>query len=111
MWVLFPACAPTEPEPPPTFVRDGLWTPGGGLVERPWTPGERVGDAGAPLQAECVPLFSVPLAAPALPLGDGPDTALAFSPDGSRLAVGSAGGEVLVLDAWTGRELARRGLA
>ncbi|MFT5680437.1 MAG: hypothetical protein ACI8RZ_001343 [Myxococcota bacterium] len=43
--------------------------------------------------------------------GAAPNTTLAFSPDGTKLAVGSYRGEVLMLDGWTGEVLARRKLA
>ena len=43
--------------------------------------------------------------------GEPPDTDLAWSPDGTRLAVGSHTGEVLVLDGWSGRVVSRRRLA
>jgi hypothetical protein len=110
------------------FVRDAIIAPagaggqlladGGALFERDWTPGESVALGGltatAPASAECVTLFSVDLGDVARLIamgGSAPDTALAFSPDGSRLAVGSYRGEVLVLDGWTGDVLARRRLA
>lgn len=113
--------APTPPEP--TFVRDGiLLAEGDGralpdgrvLVERAWSPGDEVDGAVAPRVAECVPLFQVPLgdvSRHVLMGGGAPDTALAFSPDGSRLAVGDYTGQLLVVDAWTGEVLARRRLA
>jgi hypothetical protein len=98
------------------FVRDGVVLPDGAVLERPWTAGERVDVGGveavAPLQASCVPLFSVPLATGALRgVGEGPDTALAFSPDGRWLAIGAASGEVLVVDGRDGTVRARRALA
>jgi WD40 repeat protein len=40
-----------------------------------------------------------------------PEGALAWSPDGARLLVGTHGGDLLLLDGWTGRELARRHFA
>jgi hypothetical protein len=39
-----------------------------------------------------------------------PNTALAFSPDSSQLAVGTTLGEVLVIDGWSGTVIARRTL-
>ncbi len=123
------SCA--SPEPPVegelVFVRDGVLAPGasgqdvgGGrvLVERAWSPGESVSLAGltatAPARAECVTLFSQDLGDVARLVamgGAAPDTALAWSPDATRLAVGSYRGDVLVLDGWTGEVIARRHLA
>jgi WD40 repeat protein len=109
------------------FVRNGVIAPSGTgrevggsrtLTEQPWTPGESVELGGltdiAPAQASCVPLFSVPLGDVSRLVamgGAAPDTALALSPDGERLAIGSYRGEVVVVDAWTGAEIARRRLA
>jgi WD40 repeat protein len=108
------------------FVRDGVIAPGGEgqptpagvIVAHPWRPGETVEVAGlsavAPARAECTRLFSVPLGDVSRLVamgGAAPDTALAFSPDGAKLAVGSHRGEVLVLDGFSGAVLARRSLA
>ena len=109
------------------FVRDGVLAPSGPgrvvggdlrLTEQAWTPGEAVSLAGttsvAPTQASCVPLFSVPLGDVSRLVamgGEAPDTALALSPDGERLAIGSYTGEVVVVDGWTGEELSRRRLS
>lgn len=111
------------------FVRGGVLAPGGSggravgrgsreFVPADWIPGQRVQAAGmegiAPRFPECPALFSVDLGDVARVVamgGTAPDTALAFSPDAERLAVGSYRGELLVLDAWTGDVLARRRLA
>jgi WD40 repeat protein len=126
------ACAGDDPSPLAAqpgeliFVRGGLIAPGGAgravpggvLLERPWSPGEAVeagGGAGVgPLMAECLPLYSSDLGdvSRLVAMGEGaPNTALAFSPDGGRLAVGSYLGEVRVLDGWTGATLASERLA
>jgi sugar lactone lactonase YvrE len=125
------ACGP-KPEPAPAqrliFLRDAVLAPQGqggrpvgqgrALFDTPWTAGETVEAGGlsaaAPAGAECVPLFSQDL-------GDidslisrdvsAPGTALAWSPSGDRLAVGTYIGEVVVVDGWTGSVLARRKLA
>lgn len=121
----------TDPAPPmePIFVRGGLIVagpaeesralPGGrALVALPWKPGEQVVWADttlqAPRMAECVPLFHADLGDVSRLVamgGEAPDTALAWSPDGSRLAAGAYTGELLVVDGWTGQEIARKKLA
>lgn len=135
MWFWLAACSSPPVAPAVRFVRDGLVvsTAGPGhllqdgatLLERPWTPGEPIDLDGvqgvrptssvqvtAPMLAECLPVWSLSLGgSDALARGDGPDTALAFSPDGSRLAIGTVLGDVWVVDAWTGAVGARRHLA
>lgn len=109
--------------PAPVEGVEGRTLPGGRvLLERPWSPGQRIdvgGDAGgrvgtAPARAECATLWQVALGDVSRLVamgGDAPDTAMAFSPgDGRFLAVGSYRGEVLVLDGWTGEVMARRSL-
>jgi hypothetical protein len=60
----------------------------------------------APVVAECVPLFTVdldPVVARAVAAGgDAPEVALAFSPDGRWLAIGSATGGLQIVNGWTG---------
>ncbi len=118
--------------PPPAerlvFLRDAVIAPAGSggrplgdgreLVAATWTPGVPTTLGGrtdpAPARPECAPLFSVELGDVRSLIARGaeaPETALAFSPDGDRLAVGTHRGELLVLDAWTGAILARRRLA
>ncbi|MCP4869233.1 MAG: WD40 repeat domain-containing protein [Proteobacteria bacterium] len=95
------------------FVRDGVVVDGT-FEAAEWTPGTELRGAIAPQTPECVPLFSVDLGDVSRLVamgGTSPDTSLAFSPDGTRLAVGSYRGEVLVLDAWTGAIQARTRLA
>ncbi len=127
-------CTGTETAPPVVegelvFVRDGVVSPvaegegqalvgGGRLVSRSWTPGEMVqldGHEGIPpREAECLTLFQVDLGDVARHVAMGapaPATALSWSPDGERLAVGSYRGEVLVVDGWTGEVQARRRLS
>jgi hypothetical protein len=98
------------------FVRGGTVSDGR-FEAHAWTAGSTVEVDGlartAPEQPECVPLFHVPLGdvARLVAAGQGPpNTSLAFTPDGARLAVGTTLGEVLVLDAWTGAVRARRTL-
>lgn len=108
------ACSPEAPAPAEEvrFVREGLLR-GGVFEPRAWTPGETVEGQVAPLQAECVPTFQVELedmdrlAAMGAP---GPAAALAFSPDGQRLAIGSDAGSLRVVDA-AGKTLVERRLA
>ncbi|MEZ4317991.1 MAG: hypothetical protein R3F61_10825 [Myxococcota bacterium] len=117
------ACTPPPPPAPPTFVRTGLVTAAGEgraladgrrYRQLAWAPGDRVDGAMAPRVAECIPLASVGLGDLTQLVARGisaPDTALAFSPDGSGLAVGTYLGELLVLDGWTGEVRARRTVA
>lgn len=97
----------------PEGVRYGEWA----FTETAWRPGDTVTVAGAadvaPLRAECVAYGGADLGDVARMIAAGapaPDTDLAFSPDGSALAVGSFRGEVLVLDAHSGEVRARRTL-
>ncbi len=121
------------PEPPISdgqlgFLRGAVLGPRGSggrpvggdreLVSRAWRPGESLVLAGvrdeAPARPECLPLFSVELGDVRSMIamgGEAPNTALAWSPDGDLLAVGTHRGEVLVLDGWTGAILGRRSLA
>ncbi|MBN2797763.1 MAG: hypothetical protein JXX28_01330 [Deltaproteobacteria bacterium] len=103
---------------PVTLVRGGAIGAGlegralGGdqvLVPLSWRPGERVEVGGqaliGPPRPECVPIFQRDLGDVARHVargGTAPDAALALSPDGALLAVGTFRGEVLLLDAWTG---------
>jgi hypothetical protein len=118
VWLLslLVSCGGAEPRPEPVFVRDGIWLDGE-LRPREWVPGEQMEIAGiqaiAPARAECVSLFHADLGdvSPHVARGgEAPDTALAFSPDGKRLAIGAFTGEIAVVDAWTGAEVARRAL-
>ena len=108
------------------FVRGGILAPrdaesgravGGGrrLIEDPWTPGATRTISGltatAPIRPECVALFHVPLtdvSRLAASGGVAPNSVVAFSPSGDRLAVGSIQGDLVVVDGWTGQELARK---
>ncbi len=106
-------CGPSPSAGEVAFVRGGVVVDGQ-FSERDWSPGDVVQGATAPLLAECVPLFDVPLGEVSRLIamgGEAPDTSLAFSPDGSALAIGSYRGEVLVVDGWTGEVRARRRLA
>ena len=130
--LLLPACTlfsqpPVQTELDPRFVRGGLFlqTPlegtqpagSGHILPMPWTPGQSLTledwSGTAPLRAECLSLFSEDLGDASRLAASGappPDTALAFSPDGKLLAVGSFMGQVLVLDAWTGAVVSERTL-
>ncbi|MEY3212226.1 MAG: hypothetical protein RIT28_2707, partial [Pseudomonadota bacterium] len=123
------ACqGPQKPPAEMIFVRGGVIVegvatpkdarplPGGrALVARLWRPGDQVEIDGvggqAPGRAECVPIAHTALGDVSRLIAGGgspPDTSLAFSPDGARLAVGSYLGELLVLDAWTGEVLQKK---
>ena len=107
--VILLACVTPPADVDLHFVRGGV-VQAGRFEARAWTPGE----AGAPLLPECVPLFSVPLedmqrlAAMGAPP---PAAALAFSPDGAWLAIGSEAGSLRIVDAWTGEVRAERHMA
>lgn len=102
--LLLACAAPPAPPAPLRFVRGGL-VRAGVFEPRAWSPGERIGEETAPLLPECVPMFHVELedmdrlAAMGAPA---PGAALAFSPDGAALAIGSAAGSIRVVDARTG---------
>lgn len=119
-------CGPSQVEGELAFLRGAVLAPGGEgravgagvLVEQAWTPGQEVTLGGvtdtAPAAPECAALFSVDLGDVSSLVamgGEAPNTALAWAPDGSKLAVGTHRGEVLVLDGWTGAVLGRRRLA
>ena len=125
---LLTACADPPPPVEPIFVRGGLILPDRGpgqplsegrrFVKADWRPGATYGledrDLPTPATPACVPLFSVDLGDVSRLIaagGESPDTALAWSPDGGRLAIGSFRGEVLIVDGWTGAVLARRTLS
>ena len=111
------------------FVRDGVISDSpveggrkvGGerwLIERPWVRGEVVAVGGveriAPLVPECLPLFHVELSdisTMAVQGGVAPNSAVVFSNDGSKLAIGGVNGELVVVDAWSGEVSAERRLS
>lgn len=91
--------------PPPAmpvlhFLRGAVQQDHGAIELLAWKPGEGVRGAVAPQSPECVPQFSVELEDRRADAEQGvppAGVALAFSPDGALLGVGSAGGRVLVL--------------
>lgn len=111
-----PAPAPTASEP--IFVRGGLLLDGGTegaplgryrWLAKPWAGGEEVTLADrtwkAPLRPDCVPVWQYDLGDVRRWItqgGEGPDTAIAFSPDGQSIAVGTFLGDLLVLDSQSG---------
>lgn len=114
MILLLLACAGEPPAPVDVrFVRGGV-VKDGAFEARPWAPGETVDGVVAPLLPECVPTVSVELedmdrlAAMAAP---NPAAALAFSPDGKWLAIGSDAGSLRVVDTDTGAVRAQRSVA
>lgn len=121
MWMALLLACSSPPAPDVTFVRGGVLVPGaaegrvvgGGrsLVTVDWRAGESRFGATAPERPECVALFSIPLGDVSSAIAAGaepPDTAIAFSPDGQRVAIGAFTGEVVVADGFTGEVLARR---
>lgn len=129
MLLLLAACHTPPVEGELIFVRGGVLAPAGAgmgqavagnrvFLPGEWQPGQ-LSAAGAfsgvaPHRPECVPLFHVPLGDIRRLIamgGSDPDTALAWSPDGHRLAIGAYTGELVVVDAWTGVERARKKLS
>ncbi len=105
--LLLVACTP-EPAGELRFVRGGVVDATGRFAARPWTPGEEVSGRVAPRQPECVPMFHVELedqSRGAVLGAPPPGAALAFSPDGRILAIGSAGGALQLVDGETGAPL------
>lgn len=106
-------CSTSAPEHAPVAVRAGWITDRG---EQALGDGRFLTqlDLERPRQLACVPIVSVELGDLRRRVAAGitaPDTALAFSPDGRWLAIGSYLGELLVVDAWSGEVRARRTLA
>lgn len=97
-------CGSAPPAPEVHFVRGGVVTDGVFHPEA-WRPGVVVAGVVAPKQAECVAMFHVELedqSRGAVLGAPPPGAALAFSPDGTTLAVGSMGGALRLVDAETG---------
>lgn len=121
IWMLLACTQGTPPDDEGLrmrFLRDGAVLLGDSLESRSWSPGQLFqypgGQSIAPEHPECLPLFSVDLGDVSKEVAMGmpaPDTALAFNPGASLLAVGSYKGEVLVIDAWSGQVHARKKLA
>ncbi|MES2638692.1 MAG: hypothetical protein V4850_04400 [Myxococcota bacterium] len=112
--LFFFACAPAPVSTGEVhFVRGGV-VKDGVFEAKAWRPGETVHQTVAPLLPECVPLFHVELedmdrlAAMGAPA---PVAALAFSPDGAWLAIGSDAGSIRVVNGATGAVRAERKLA
>ena len=123
VWLLAAGCGGEQHSSPPVAVS------GGWIHQDPSLPGEPIGSDGrvftpagsvTPMGARevaapsCVPVFTVELGdvdRHTAMGGSAPDTAMAFSPSGRHLAIGTFLGEVILVDAWTGATLARRRLA
>lgn len=112
-------CRDPAPQDPPLFVRGGVLIDVSPdqrrFVAVPWAPGDVVTVEGltapAPTKPSCGALFHQPigdLSRWTAAGGPPPDTALAFSPDGQQLAVGTFTGKVLVMDAHTGALVAEK---
>jgi len=87
-------------------------------LEHDWQPGDHFSQTGveweAPEVADCAPIFHVELGNVRRHIAQGgaaPDTAMAWSPSGTMLAIGTFLGEVLVVDGWSGTILKRRQFA
>jgi hypothetical protein len=125
------ACGGMQKDVPPAFVPGGVihtdetagGTPIGAtlsgmnrwFLSSDWKPGDSFSHLGvdwqAPQQADCAGLFHVDLGDVRRHIAQGgaaPDTAMAWSPSGRRLAIGSFLGEVLVVDGWNGEVQSRR---
>ena len=126
LWLL--ACGEDAPLPPPPadpiFLRDGALLPAGNsgkvlpngqvLAEGPWEQIPALKGLPTPLMADCQPLFQVTLEDQSRLVSMGapaPDAALVFSPDGQRLAIGSFGGLLRIVDGWSGKTLVEKKLS
>ncbi len=101
-----------ETGPPPVFVRGGV-VRGADFEARDWSPGDVLDGVEAPAVAGCVAVGRAGLGDLTDAVAKGisaPDTALAWRPDGTLLAVGTYLGEVVVLDG-RGEVQARKTLA
>ncbi|MCK6529020.1 PQQ-binding-like beta-propeller repeat protein [Myxococcota bacterium] len=85
------------------------WSPGEAFSAA--APGLPAASAAAPARPSAHGVLTVDLATRGAGPGGAPDSALAFSPDGESLAVGTFGGDVLVLRPFTGEVLFRRRIA
>ncbi len=88
------------------------------FVELDWSPQQEVNVGGfagvAPEIPECRPLFHVELSELSTLItlsGTAPNSTVRFSPGGSLLAVGGHNGELVVVDGWSGDEIARTKLS
>lgn len=114
--ILLGGCSTPAPEAAPElhFLRRAVQLDGGPVEPLAWTPGQDVRGVIAPQAPECRAQFTVPLEDRRADAEQGVPprgVALAFSPDGTRLALGSAGGTVEVVSVPGGEVLVKRDLA
>lgn len=109
------ACAtPTAAPARAHFLRGAIQHADGRIESRAWRPGEVVDGATAPVIAECRPVFQVQLEDRTADAEQGvppAGVAMAFAPDGGRLALGTVEGDVRVVAVPSGALIAERQLA
>ena len=114
--VLVLGCRSPAPKPAGElhFLRGAVQAEGGPVQPQRWSPGDSVQGSVAPKTPECRPQFTIPLedrrsdAETGVPAAS---VAMAFSPAGDRLLLGSVGGRVQVVSVPGGETVATRQLA
>lgn len=112
--VVWCACSGPPPAAPEVHFLRGAVERGGQIEPSAWSPGDVVDGVVAPAQPECRAQLHVPLEDRRADAEQGvppAGAALAFSPDGTRLAIGSVGGAVHIVAIPSGRRVADRQLA
>lgn len=114
LWIALSACGAPPPAAPEVHFLRGAIERNGRVEAAAWSPGDVVDGVVAPAQPECRAQLTVPLEDRRADAEQGvppAGAALAFSPDGARLAIGTVGGLVRVVEVPSGRVVAERQLA